>query len=205
MPRLGKVLQHQRNGADETVQVDTGGGAIQTAEHVAPSGDDSPPLPGDYAALSEGTGKGGLQVTGYHDPKTTREASPGEKRLYARDADGNVVGSVWLKGDGTIVSHNVAGTLELAPTGVISLTSAKCGSRTQPGDRWREWETWSRLCCRRCSATWGLLSFQRPPQFRGQTERSRPPARSSAGTTRSRAEPRWPSNGWALFPSLLRT
>lgn len=79
-----------------------GGGANTTADHYGPSGDDSPPLPGDFAHSSAGPGSGQEQITGYHDPKNAGQAIPGEKRLYARNEDGEIVGTIWMKRDGTI-------------------------------------------------------------------------------------------------------
>ena len=117
--KVGKVEQFRRDGANETVQIDTGGGATVEAEHFAPAGDDSPPLPGDYAATVPGSGKGGLQVTGYADPDNERVAAAGEKRIYSRDSDGNVIGTVWLKGDGSILAENSAGTFRLTSDGKI--------------------------------------------------------------------------------------
>lgn len=85
-----------------STKLSRGGNLNTTADHFGPSGDDSPPLPGDYASIVEGPGSGQGQVTGYHDTRNEGQAIPGEKRLYARDEDGGIVGTIWLKRDGTI-------------------------------------------------------------------------------------------------------
>jgi hypothetical protein len=88
----------------------------RTPEHYQPAGDDAKPLRGDYAAISgddEGSSSG--SIVAFHDTvDANRKAAPGEKRIYARDATGQLVGDVWLKGDGTMVMQN-----HLAPLGGI--------------------------------------------------------------------------------------
>lgn len=133
MSKIAEVLAFERDGTVETVKVDPGGGANETADHCTPPGDDSPPLPGDFAELKESTGKGRDAAVGYTDPKNTREASPGEKRWYARDAGGNVVCSGWLKGDGTIVLSNANLTITGAPDGTASISAPEVRLGASPG------------------------------------------------------------------------
>ncbi len=118
MRKVCKVQSFERDGAEEWVLVDLGGGDTRRVRWVTPSGDDSPPRPGDYVALVEDAGKGSLQAVGTTDA-TTKEASEGEKRLYVRDENGIVVGSIWLKSDGTVVGGNAGGTIQLSPDGVL--------------------------------------------------------------------------------------
>jgi hypothetical protein len=86
----------------------------RTPEHYQPAGDDAKPLRGDYAAISgddEGSSSG--SIVAFHDPvDANRKAAAGEKRIYARSSSGQLVGDVWLKGDGTMVMQN-----HLAPLG----------------------------------------------------------------------------------------
>ena len=131
--KAAKVERFQRDGADETVQIDTGGKATQEAEHFAPTGDDSPPLPGDYAATVPGSGKGGLQVTGYSDPDNTRVAAAGEKRIYSRDSDGNVIGWIWIKGDGAIEGGNDNATVTISPDGTVTIDAPEVRLGTAAG------------------------------------------------------------------------
>ncbi len=82
------------------VKVDAGGGDTATTHHFSSPGDDSPPLPGDSAAIVEGAETD--QAVGYADTVNEGKAVPGEKRMYARDSSGAVVGEVWLRADGTV-------------------------------------------------------------------------------------------------------
>lgn len=106
MGRVALVLTSDRTD-DETghgvdVKVDPGGGDTTYVDHFADVGDDSQPLPGDYAALNDTSGTGGEQASGYADTRNAGKALPGEKRIYARKPDGSVACDVWLKGDETI-------------------------------------------------------------------------------------------------------
>lgn len=100
----GEVLGNEPEG---DVKVDMGGGDSAIADGFAPSGDDSPPLPGDTAALEEGVESGTVQATGYHDNDNSPVADPGAKRLTARNSDGVQVAEVWIKGDGSITIKGV--------------------------------------------------------------------------------------------------
>lgn len=121
MGLIGRILSFvraQRNGAQiSDVKTDPGGGPNVTAEHFAPAGDDAHPLPGDYVYGAPSPQRGRYAAVGYVDPANLSKAQPGEKRLYARDGDGQQVGEVWLKADGTIVSENANGRTTLAADG----------------------------------------------------------------------------------------
>ncbi len=123
--KVAVVLGFERDGVEETTRVDPTGGANKTADHYSPCGIDAPPLPGDFAAIEESSGTGTESCTGYADPLNTRVARPGEFRMYGRDEDGNVVGSGYLKRDGTIVFENTGGTLELSPAGILSANASQ--------------------------------------------------------------------------------
>ena len=84
------------------VKVDAGGGELLTLEHVADCGEDSPPLPDDFAAIAESTGAGAVRSAGYADHKNKGKALAGEKRIYARSPDGAVAAEGWLHGNGDI-------------------------------------------------------------------------------------------------------
>ena len=121
MGRIAKLLSFVRltkNDANVSdVKVDPGAGANITAEHFAAPGDDSHPLPGDYVALNTDSGTGRESAIGYLDPLNEPKAASGEKRIYARNSDGEVVVEVWLKntGEATIVNEN--GSVTLQPDG----------------------------------------------------------------------------------------
>lgn len=103
MGLIGTILDLLRTDEDgapvDDVTVDHGGGANVTARHFGAPGDDSPPLPGDLAFTVDGPGSGGEVAIGYLD-QSAKAAEAGEKRIYARDSDGNPVMVVWLKQTG---------------------------------------------------------------------------------------------------------
>lgn len=128
-------LQLTRNDAKVSdVKIDPGGGPNVTAEHFAPAGDDAHPLTSDYAIATETQRSGGAAVVGYLDPINTPKATPGDKRIYARDADtGAVVVDVWLKNDGTAVTANSNGSSTLNPDGSIVGTNSNGSFELQAG------------------------------------------------------------------------
>lgn len=113
------------------VKCDPGGGANVTAEHTAPVGDDSHPLPGDYAAISDAAGTGRQSTVGYYDPVNEPKTQPGEKRIYARDSSGATIVDIWLKNTGELVITNGAGTFTLEPGGEFNINGARI---TKGGD-----------------------------------------------------------------------
>lgn len=121
-------------------RVDTGGGNVVTADHFEAAGDDSLPLPGDYAALADGTGKGAVEALGYHDGKNAGKAAPGERRIYSRKLDGTVVLELWFKGDGRLEINGLVngGSIVLDPSdGSVTLNGTKFdkqGNVTAPGE-----------------------------------------------------------------------
>lgn len=107
------------------VKADRGSNDNVTAQHFSSPGDDSLALPGDYCALSGATGTGRQTAVGYRDGKNEGLAAPGEKRIYARDADGAKVGSMWLKSDKTVVIENGLGVINMLPTGDVFINGVK--------------------------------------------------------------------------------
>lgn len=127
MGRVAKLLSFvraARNGAKVSdAKVDRGGGDTRTLDHFSDPGDDSHPLPGDYAAALPQAGTGRDSAVGYVDPFNTPVAQPGEKRSYARDPDTKLaVCEVWLQNDGTAKLSNDKGSVVAAPDGGITLT-----------------------------------------------------------------------------------
>jgi hypothetical protein len=123
MGRIAKLLSFfrtERNGAKiSEAQVDPGGGANITAQHFANPGDDSQPLPGDFVALATSSGTGRENAVGYLDPLSERKALKGEKRIYARDANGAPVAEVWLKNTGDVEVANADATFTLSIGGSL--------------------------------------------------------------------------------------
>lgn len=129
MGMTAKVLQFVRtvrNGAKVTdVRVDTGGGALRTAEHMQPAGTDSHPLPGDFAQVDQTQGTGRFMAVGYLDPLNLQSARAGEWRAYSRDEEtGEQVAEIWAKNDGAVTANNANGSYTLNPDGAQALTNA---------------------------------------------------------------------------------
>lgn len=125
---INKVLTFARvtrnNAKISDVKIDPGGGSVITAEHYGPAGDDAHPLTTDYALAVGIPRTGGAAVAGYVDPINAPKAQPGDKRIYARDADtGAVVVEVWLKNDGTATVFNANGSITLRPDGGAIITT----------------------------------------------------------------------------------
>lgn len=100
------------------IKSDRGSGDNVTAQHFSAPGDDALPLPGDYNALSGATGTGRQTSVGYRDGKNEGKAAPGEKRIYARDAEGVLVCEVWLKNTGEVEISTVASGADVIINGV---------------------------------------------------------------------------------------
>ena len=98
------------------------GGAM---DHYGPSGDDSPPLVGDWALCVAEDGRSEELVVAAYSDETTRTAKPGEVRRYARNASsGEIVGEIHLKGDGEIRIAQANGpNIVIAPSGEITLSN----------------------------------------------------------------------------------
>ena len=106
------------------VKIDTGGGDSAVADGFGPSGDDSPPLPGDTAAGVEGVESGTRQITGYDDPNNSPVAEKGARRLTARNSDGVQVAEIWIKGDGSITIKGVGpGSGEVNLAGAVDFVA----------------------------------------------------------------------------------
>ena len=121
MGRIAKLLSFvrvtQNTAKVSDVKVDPGGGPNVTAEHFTAAGDDSHPLPGDYVALNTDSGSGRESAIGYLDPLNEPKALAGDKRIYARDANGVLIVEVWLKNTGEATIFNANGSITLRPDG----------------------------------------------------------------------------------------
>ncbi len=119
---FARVTRNDANVSD--VKADPGGGPNVTAEHFAAPGDDAHPLPGDYPYLAPTQQRGRFAAVGYVDPKNEQKAQPGERRLYARDAEtGEAVFEIWIKADGSGTLSNANGSVTLDPDGGSSIVS----------------------------------------------------------------------------------
>lgn len=133
MGLIAKVLQFI---APRNVESDPGGGAVFTGEHFQPAGDDAQPLPGDAVYAGATPQKGRRAALGYVDTLNPAQAGPGEKRIYARDAEsGDIVVEVFLRNSGDIQIANASGSFTMAADGSVDIngvTIAANGDVTIP-------------------------------------------------------------------------
>lgn len=104
---------------ERDAKVDRGGGDNITARHFSAPGDDSAPVAGDWCCISEANGTGRQSAVGYYDAKNAPKSAPGEKRIYGRDASGEVVSEVWLKNDRSVTITNGAGLFTMGADGLV--------------------------------------------------------------------------------------
>lgn len=137
MGGVAKVLsfvRQLRRGANVTdVKVNPGGGANLVAEHFSTPGDDSHPLPNDYAVLVPVQQTGRVAAVGYIDPANEQAAAAGERRLYSRDSDGNIVATIWIKNDGEVLVENDAASLTMAADGSVTADNGSGAMELQAG------------------------------------------------------------------------
>lgn len=137
---IGAILNFLRGASNSETEVpeittDTGGGFNQTAQVFNPPGDDSPPLPGDdFAVLTETQKTGNVAACGFIDTKNVGSAKPGEKRLYSRDANGNIVASVYMDNAGNVRLENSNGYFALLANGTLDINGTIFGDHVHnPG------------------------------------------------------------------------
>lgn len=75
-------------------------GDVRTPNECAPAGVDCPPLVGDVAVHANTVSIGGSVTLGVIN--TNQLANPGERRVYATDADGNEASRIWQHNNGDI-------------------------------------------------------------------------------------------------------
>lgn len=120
--RIISFVKGTRNGANKVdVRLDPGYGNAITGEHFAPIGDDSNPLKTDIPVAVPINGGSRYAIVGYIDVANESESESGDKRIYSRDAAGNIKAEVWLQNDGAIVAQNENGVFEIKPSGEIAL------------------------------------------------------------------------------------
>lgn len=116
-------------------------GANVTAETFAPSGDDSPPLPDDRIVLVQTDGTNNFVAVGVLS--VSQGAKPGEKILYSRNDDGEVMAAIKLLNDGSIqmqtfgdaginLTDKAGNVIETSSDG-ITLTDKNGGKVTMAG------------------------------------------------------------------------
>jgi hypothetical protein len=118
---IAKLVSFARGDVASSSKIDKGGGYNNEAQHYAPAGDDSYPMPGDSAAAITTQGTGKIVVVGYVDLNNEQKAELGEKRIYARDSGGMGIVELWLKADGSAVIENHFVSISLLADGSINL------------------------------------------------------------------------------------
>lgn len=124
MGRIARVIENIAN----RVNMNLGGFFNNECDKVQPAGDDSRPLKDDDGYAKQWGSAGRFVVLGYFD-YGNKIAQPGEKRIYGRDASGNVTSHVHLQNDGTIIIANDSVTYELRPDGTTIETNG-AGTKT---------------------------------------------------------------------------
>jgi hypothetical protein len=114
---IAKLLEYVIGEQYATVKLRPGGGFNITAPNFCPAGDDAQPLAGDSALAVQTERSGSFAAVGYSDASNKPKADAGEKRIYARDAEGNQVAEIWLKNTGELTILNNEMTVTLSPDG----------------------------------------------------------------------------------------
>ena len=116
--KIKGFFRTERNSAKvNDITVNPGGAANITAEHFQGVGEDSQPLESDFALLVRTVRKGSAAAVGFLDPINAGITGPGEKRIYARDENGDIVVELYLKNDGSAVLSNDSGSMILQANG----------------------------------------------------------------------------------------
>lgn len=125
---LATIVNSETGDFNEIVQtVESHYGENKYCDQFSPSGDDAPPLKEDLVVLVDIEGTGNMASVGVFTK--SQGAKPGEKIIYSRDANGNVVAKIHLKNDGSVdfegkgdSTLNVSGNLKLVVKGNANLT-----------------------------------------------------------------------------------
>jgi hypothetical protein len=128
--RIGQIVEVLDGG--RSVKVDLGSGQVVTAQWSTLPGDDTRPIVNDSVYLGALPGSGRWVVLGGIDPKDTRDAGAGERRMYARDSGGDLVAAVWVKSDGSVIITTGAGDHEFNADGSVDFANG--ASITAAGD-----------------------------------------------------------------------
>lgn len=134
---MGRITRVLSNSPENRVKADRNGGDINDMEHLQPLGDDSKPLPQDDG-WSDRTSENGNDVYFGAFDYDNKIAEPGEKRTYARDADGNPVSHVYQKKDGTIIIANDSYSKTINPDGSFVETNGSYSKSVNADGSWSE-------------------------------------------------------------------
>jgi len=109
---------------DTKIKIDGGGGNIKTASLYSSAGDDSLPLSTDHVVAISIAQSGAVVVVGIKNKITVK---PGEKKIFSRQANGEIAASIYLKENGVIHGENKFGYFELTETGQFVVNGVVIG------------------------------------------------------------------------------
>lgn len=125
MGRIGQVLSFLKitRGDAKTydAKVNLAPNINVTVDHFTSAGDDSIPMSSDYCALIARRDEGRFSSVGYIDPKNQQKSNIGDKRIYARDSNGDEIIELWLKNDGSAILSNGIGSIQLLANGTVNI------------------------------------------------------------------------------------
>ena len=112
---------------------DSGGGIIHTTEYFQPAGDDAQPMSSDMGVEVPTRGAEQYVSMGFVDPRNAGITEAGEKRIYARDQDGNVVVDIYLQRDGSLRAMNENGIMHMRANGSFRMSNSNGQAELQQG------------------------------------------------------------------------
>ena len=120
---LARVMKTENGDDLEVIQtVEAHYGEYKYCEQFSSCGDDAPPLPQDRVVLVdvEGTGNACSVAALVH----SQGAEPGEKLIYSRNDDGELVAKIHLKNDGKI-EVEADSDVSIKTNGKLTIEAAK--------------------------------------------------------------------------------
>lgn len=122
---IGKIKKFTRetvNGVKfPKLTVDPGTTNNFTAELFTTAGDDAQPMSDDRVISVENHREGGQSVVGSIDTKNAGITKPGEKRIYSRRENGDVMCEVYLTNDGSIEVTSPVAKIRLDRSGSVRM------------------------------------------------------------------------------------
>lgn len=102
------------------------GDTTLTAQHFGAPGEDARPLPGDSVIMVQGPTSGSRAAVGYAAAGEQRQAAAGERRTFARNAQGETVSQIWQYADGRVVITNQGGgAISMTPGGEVTINGVR--------------------------------------------------------------------------------
>jgi hypothetical protein len=117
MAMIGHIKEVFEDDGQITCILKTGNGVEISAFVMGTSGAEFHPVPGDVA-LCHTAGQEILISAIIHGDASTES---GESLVFSRNANGDVVSSLYLKTDGSVLCSNDSGSFELKANGQVSL------------------------------------------------------------------------------------